>query len=230
VIPLLLVGVGEMFSAMITPHLSNDWEVGHRERVSERLNLALKLFAIGSMAASLGVIFCSPIIFDWMLQGKYNAGLSVLPLTFVYSTWAGLAIIAHNYLWCAERARIAPASMAVALIVNVSLNLALLPRLGLLGAVISTGTAYGVWLLLIVSAAWRAGMQVHRGTVLLMIAPVALALSPWAAAAVLLAICFASLRGNLILDEAERLQLLATLRQYTARLERMLGRTPGSGE
>ncbi|HXT58354.1 MAG TPA: oligosaccharide flippase family protein, partial [Pirellulales bacterium] len=46
VVPLLFLGVAEMIAALVTPHLSHDWEAGRRDSVPRRLNLILKLFAL----------------------------------------------------------------------------------------------------------------------------------------------------------------------------------------
>ena len=45
VMPLLLASVTGMIAAVATPHLSHDWEGGHRDRVSTQLNLMLKVLA-----------------------------------------------------------------------------------------------------------------------------------------------------------------------------------------
>jgi PST family polysaccharide transporter len=105
VVSLLFLGIAEMLAGMATPHLACDWEAGRRGEVSRRLNFILKLFALGLYAASVGLLLISPVLFGVALAGKYAAGMVLLPWTLTYCTWGALAVVATNYLWCAERAR-----------------------------------------------------------------------------------------------------------------------------
>ncbi len=49
-IPLLLVSVAELFSGLVMPHMSHDWEAGRRQRVSDRLNFTLKITGLVMLA------------------------------------------------------------------------------------------------------------------------------------------------------------------------------------
>ncbi len=75
VLPLLVVSVAALLSPMITPHLSHDWESGRRARVSMRLRLYLKLWALGTSAgdgrgAPGGAAVCS----TWSSPASSPAG------------------------------------------------------------------------------------------------------------------------------------------------------------
>ena len=56
VVPLLLVSIATMLGAMITPHLSHDWEAGRRDLVVARLRLFLKVFGFALFAAAAVVL------------------------------------------------------------------------------------------------------------------------------------------------------------------------------
>ena len=73
----------------------------------------------------------------WDSTGSFPQGLAVLPWTLVCCTWFGLSLISQNYLLCAEKARLASVALACGLALNIPLNLLLLPRCGLEGAVLS---------------------------------------------------------------------------------------------
>ena len=77
-------------------------------------------------------------MFEGIFQGKYNDGLAVLPLTLVYCIWFGLAVVAQNYLWVAEKGSWAAIAMGIGLGANIVLNMLLIPPYGLEGAVIAT--------------------------------------------------------------------------------------------
>ncbi len=140
-LPLLFVAVSALLGSMITPHLSHDWELGRRREVGARLNTVLKALDLSLFAASVVVLICAPFLFNTVLGGKFSGGLVQLPLTLVYCTWFGTIAVAQNYLWCAEKAWLSSVALFVGLVVNVSLDLALLPRVGLHGAVMATTAA-----------------------------------------------------------------------------------------
>ena len=114
-----------------------------------RLNLFLKLLAFALTAASAAVLFVAPWLFGVAFQGKFAGGMAVLPWTLAYCIWFGVAMVAQQYLWCAERAGLVGLALGAGLAVNIALNLLLLPRLGLLGAVLAASAANLVALILI---------------------------------------------------------------------------------
>ena len=207
VVPMLLVTIAGLLGTIALPHLSHDWEAGRRQRVAQRLRLFLKLAAFGLTAAATGILMLAPWLFSTALGGKYADGLAVLPWTLVLCVWLALTLIAQQYLWCAEKAGYVCAVLVAGLALNVTLNVALLPRLGLLGAVLSTATANATTLVLVVALSRRAGFTVDRGLVVLLALPVTLALGWLATAALLLLLGLAAWRGEGIFSPAEREQL-----------------------
>ena len=106
-----------------------------------------------------------------------------MPWTLVYCTWFGLSLVVQNYLLCAEKARLASVALACGLVLNVPLNLVLLPRLGLQGAVLSTAAANALSLGLICLFNRRLGFHLDDGAKLVLVLPMLLCLGPWVAAA-----------------------------------------------
>ncbi len=181
IIPVLFIGVAELLAAVITPHLSSDWEAGSKLQVSQRLRLMLKTFALGFTAAAVVVLIGSPVLFDLAWQGRYDDGLAVLPWALICSIWTGLAVLSHNYLWCAEKSRFISLTLFLGLTANIALNLILLPKFGLLGAVLATAAARLVALGFLWVITGRLGMEIDRGLLIVAAVPLLLALGPWAA-------------------------------------------------
>jgi O-antigen/teichoic acid export membrane protein len=211
-LPLLLVGVADLLASTITPHLSSDWEAGRRGRVSERLNLVMKIFGVLVVAASAAVLLLAPILFQVAFRDKYASGLAILPWTLVHCTWTGLALLAYNYLYCAEKARLVCLSVLVGLVVNVGLNYLLLPALGLQGAVLASATArlvnLGVVCLII---RWQ-GMTVDRSLAVIAALALALPLGPWATIAILISVSAGLVPGMRIFSAQETGQIANMLR------------------
>jgi PST family polysaccharide transporter len=218
VVPVLLFSVALMLGSMLTPHLSADWEAGRRREVAARLKLFLKLLAFGLTAAGAGVLLIAPLLFGVAFENKFAAGRAVLPWTLTYCTWFGLAMVAQNYLWCAEKARLSSLALGVGLVVNVALNLLLLPRLGLLGAVLATAAANLIALAMILAFDCRLGFRMDRGLwVVLGMVPV-VCLGPWIALLVLAIVALEGLASDRLLDAGERQIVIRGCEQYLHRL------------
>lgn len=179
IFPVLFVGVAELLSAVITPHLSADWDRGARAEVSRRLGLILKLLSLGLVAASLAVLVIAPVLFHRVWQERFADGLMVLPWALVCAVWTGLAVVSYNYFWYAEKSRFIVAALAVGLALNAGLSLPLLSSLGLLGAVLATAVARLAILGLLWWFSQRHGMRVDRGLILAAVLPIAICLGPW---------------------------------------------------
>jgi len=215
--PLLLVSIAGMLAAVLTPHLSHDWEEGKKERVCGRLNLFIKVTAFGLMALAAAVMLAAPLLFGVALKDKFGIGLSVLPWTLTYCIWFSLIMVAQKYLWCAEKAGLAGAALAVGLVANIVLNMLLLPIMGLLGAVLATSAANLIALVLILAFNRMLGFRADRAVWVLLAAPLALCLGPLVSCLVLLAILLEVFNSDRILSRDEKQQLINVCLQYIDR-------------
>ena len=230
VMPLLLTSVAAMLATVLTPHLSRDWEAGRRERVTAQLNLFIKVMAFGLTALAVVVMFVAPLLFGVAFKDKFAEGLAVLPWSLTYCIWFSLAMVAQKYLWCAEKAGLVGAALGIGLVVNIVLNLLLLPRMGLLGAVLATSAANLLALVLILMFNWLLGFRLDRGTWALLAAPLALCLGPWVSLLLLLAIALEAFNTDRLLSPAEKRQLSDVCSSYLERftiLQKVLRKTNG---
>ncbi len=166
IIPLLMISFCDLLGGAMVPHLAHDWEMGRRAAVSRSLKLAVKVTAVGMIVFAAAVVAFAPIMFNQVLGGKYSAGLAVLPLTLTACLWYGLFTIIESYLFCAERTKLAAAPLAGGLVLNITLNLVLVPLYGLHGAVIATAVSTGACVLCLLVLSARHGFGVDRGLVL----------------------------------------------------------------
>lgn len=227
IIPLLFVGVAALLGSMITPHLSQDWELGRREAVVRRLNMVLKMFVGTLFAASIGVLFVAPVLFEVGFQNKFAGGLAVLPYALAYCAWFGTFAVAQNYLWCAERPGLSSFALFLGLLLNVGCDLLLLPRFGLEGAVWATTAANLVALVLVYVFSRRHGMHVDLGTWILSLAPLSLCLGPWPALAVLVLIVVAATTSNRVFIDEEKRHLREAVAHGWQRLTALTERHSG---
>jgi len=108
------------------------------------------------------------------LQGRYNDGLRVLPLTLVYCIWFCLFVVGQDYLWVAEKGKWAAFSIFVGLIANIVLNMLLIPHMGLTGAVVATTLGNAINVVMIFSFNHIFGCRVNSGIWLCALTPLAI--------------------------------------------------------
>jgi len=218
VLPLLLSSITVMIAGALLPHLTHHWEAGRRQRVSDQLNLFLKIWAILLTAGAAAVLFIAPELFRIGFQNKFRDGLFVLPLTLTYCTWFGLSMLLQTYLWCAEKAGAASIAALAGVAVNVALNLIWLPRLGLEGAVRATTVANGVAMLLMLGLCSRYGFRVHRGTLVGLLLPISIPFGPWVVLLPLGAVVAGIIVSDHYLTRAEKKEVWIGLGRYLAKL------------
>lgn len=204
VVPLMIVGLACMFATVIVPYLSHDWEQGRRDVVSRRLNLSMKLMSLGLTWGSAVVLAGAPVLFGWVLHGKYDAGRDALPLTLTYCTWFSIGCVTQTYLSCAERTSLISVAYFLGLTANILLNFALIPTWGLSGAVTATAASNLIALVLIQLYNIRLGMQVDRGVWIAMIVPMLICLGTLPALVGTMILALLAFRGRWYFNLDER--------------------------
>jgi O-antigen/teichoic acid export membrane protein len=217
ILPLPLLTIAALLRSAVVPHWSHDWEAGRRPAVHSQLNFVLKLWGLVLMVVSAGVVLFAPTLFDVAFHGKFSGGLSVLALTVIYLGWEGMSAVATSYLWCAERPALGSLPLAAGLTLNVGLNLLLVPRYGLQGAVIATTLANLLSLSLAYGLNTYLGARPSRAVWLVSLAPASLLLGPLATVAVTLGLLHQAWRREWLFTAAERSRLTAFLRRRRPR-------------
>ncbi len=218
VLPLLLVSVAAVLGGLLMPYMSAAWEKGDRDRARVQLNWTIKLVAITFTVGGVFILLFAPYLFEHFLQGRYNDGRAVLPLTLVYCTWLGLYTVGQDYLWVVEKGKLAFAAVSVGLVLNIVLNCLMIPSMGLWGAVIATTIANAVNMILIYMFNHFTGCTTDAGVWLTAALPLLLLAPPLVSVACLLVVSLVAIRSNLIFNPNERIQLktaLATVRAKT---------------
>lgn len=180
IFPLLLMSLAAMVGSTLLPYLSADWEQNRRTHVCLRMRQILFLTAAVFSAGAAVILLFAPWIFGTLLQGRYDAGLSLMPMAFVFSIWVALATIGENYLWVVERGKLAALAMGCGLVANIALNLWLIPIWGLHGAVVATMLANLVVLLGTWWGMHHHGYRLDATALYATLLPATLLAGPWA--------------------------------------------------
>ncbi len=214
IVPLLLVSVVAMAASIITPHLAHDWEAGRRHLVNLRMQMLLKLFGFGLTAACVCILFGAPLLFGVAFQGKFHGAMDILPWTLAYCCWFAIFGLLQNYVWCCEKAYTATVALLIGVVLNVCLNMLLLPRMGLLGAVLATASANVVALAILFYYCGRLGLKLERSTWVAIALPVCVCLGPWLATLVLAVVALEAATGTFLLNGEEKQGITDLVERY----------------
>jgi PST family polysaccharide transporter len=188
-------------------------QVGHYH--SSRV-IPLLLVSVAELLSGACILAAAPFLFHVVLEGRYDEGLAVLPWTLAGCVWYGIYCIAQNYLWCAEKTRLATAPLGIGLLANVILNLFLLPVYGLHGAVLATAVSTALCLATVLILSRRHGMKLDIGTWLLAAAPTAIGFGMWPAIVCCGGVCLMAIATPMIFTADERRELAACIRDAIA--------------
>ena len=181
IFPTLMMSIAMMLGGVLMPYMTADWEAGRHEEVRSRLRRGLLAIAVVfTVGAAMTEVF-SPFIFGVLLEGRYDDGLSVMPMAFVFTTWSALVMIGQNYLWVLERGKWIAAAMGIGLVFNIALNAILVPLWGLPGAVIATLASNLVVLLGLWACMHRSGYPLDQSVILCTLLPATLLAGCWTA-------------------------------------------------
>lgn len=219
VFPVLIVTVAVMIGSSLLPFLIKNWEAGRTGEVRRHMNAVIKYTAVGFTLVAALTHVASPILFTWILRGKYDSGLHLMSWAFVQYTWFGLSAIAGKYLICTDRARAGLLPLLLGLVSSVTLTIALAPQFGLVGVVWATTAANGLAFISLLLVSTLYGMRWDRGAWLAACLPLSLALGGAASLGILAAVLAANLRGQWLLTEDERQQLATAGRKFFNRLK-----------
>lgn len=207
VVPLLFVSVATMLAGVLMPYLTAAWENGQKTGIKKQLNLTLKLTSFGFTTCGAIVLMFAPFLFNVILLGRYNEGMSVLPFTLVYCLWYSLFIVSENHLWLKHKGKLAFAAIFAGLLTNVGFNLWMIPIWGLHGAVYATGISNVVCLGVLSVFNHQCGWKVTFPTVFAMVLP-AILIAPVSVIVMFMAVLlFAAWKTDILVGQSERDQL-----------------------
>jgi O-antigen/teichoic acid export membrane protein len=217
VVPSLLITAAALVGTTLMPHWSHAWEAGRRQQLARTQKLVLKLIAIGLCFIATAVLIAAPLLFDVAFAGKFRAGREILPWVLATAVWTGLAGIAFNYLWCAERLGLCALSLALGVSVNIALNFWWIPAFGLLGAVLATCVAQFLQLAVVYRLSRAFGMPLDGGLWLLTAAPVLLGTGVWGGVAISALMVAGTVFGTVLFTGTEKTRIRAAVDRFFGR-------------
>ena len=207
IIPNLLLSLAMTLGGILLPYLSADWEAKRFDSIQRRMRQVLTIVCVLFASLSVASLLGAPVLFDWILQGRYSEAESIFGIALAQCTWSSLAMIASAYLLCAEKGKQVSLVLAFGLLINLGLNAPLIQQYGLYGSILATWIANGVVLSLTFWRVSREGCRIHWGTYFICLTPSLLLFGPIAAAVGLSTLFFIASRTEWLLTCQDRKEI-----------------------
>ncbi len=145
---MLLVTLGSSFALVILPLISEYWARGKKLEISRIINHLYSIVFILVIPISLIMILYSNLILNFLFGPNFVFGSSALKILAIGAIFYSLATINNNLIVAVGKPKIVTKLILLAALLNLILNLLLIPPFGIIGAALATMVAYLVILIL----------------------------------------------------------------------------------
>jgi len=147
----LLMLLSWPLGVVLFPSVSRLWEKGDRESVKSYFEYSIKLFLTLAIPAAVGLFILSKPLLGILATSDFIAGGGLLVLLLSISvTFAGIFLISEYTIYLVKKTAWLAVINAIGAITNVFLNVILIPRIGIIGASVSTLASYLIITVIIV--------------------------------------------------------------------------------
>lgn len=217
---------GLAINNVLYPHLSTTWEKGDKKLTLANLDLAIRSTTIALTVLGLVLVLLGRPMILALLGRDYLPGADVLPILVIFYLLTISAWLFGLYPALIERTHLGAIGLLGALPVNVVLNLALIPRLGIMGAGLATLISHITMWAVVVGLCRAYGMPLRLVTLLVSMLPFVMLLPKPAALAAVTGMLYICLARNWVISDAERRKVYTEVRAF---LDHLRG-GPGAGK
>jgi O-antigen/teichoic acid export membrane protein len=118
--------------------------VAKREDAAKIYKLVFRWFSLFLLFTAFGLSLAGTIVLHWLFPVSYHSGANIIPVVAVSLAFFGPYYVFGVGISITRKTWLTPILLAVAAVVNVALNLVLIPHYGAMGAAVSTLIAYVV--------------------------------------------------------------------------------------
>lgn len=141
-IPFTLAGI---LGFVLSPALSKLYDEGRMEEVKTHLRYSLKYLLAVTIPFVFGAaVLAEPVLRLFSTAAIAGEGYSVVPLIALSASFLCINTVVVHILVLVKKMRIHAAIWGISALVNLLLNIVIVPRLGIFGAAITTLIAYGL--------------------------------------------------------------------------------------
>lgn len=137
------------------PTISRLWEQKELSRVRIYLEYSTKLFLTLAIPSAVGLYILSQPLLGIITTSDYMAGGGLILLVALGTVLLGVYYISFLIILLVQKTKWLPPMIAIAAITNAGINLALIPKFGIMGAAISTIVSYFILAVIVIVWARR---------------------------------------------------------------------------
>lgn len=134
------------FATAVLPMYLRIWEDKGREETLAFLGRFLRIYAMVAMLVIAGLSAVAGELIAVLASAKYQAGAPLVPWVIAGMALDSLVMVAGAGLYIEKRTKSVAALMGGCAVLNIGLNLVMVPRWGLVGAAAATLASYAVLL------------------------------------------------------------------------------------
>lgn len=138
----LLMLLSWPIGVVLFPSVSRLWERGDHEKVKSYFQYSLKLFLTLAIPATAGLFFLSQPLLGILATPEFEAGGFLVLLLSIGVTFAGVFLINEYTIYLVKKTGWLPLINATGALTNIAINIVLIPRIGIMGAAVSTVVSY----------------------------------------------------------------------------------------
>ncbi len=134
---------------VLFPVISRLWDRGERATVKSYFEYSVKLLLLVSLPASAGIGILSQHLLGYLATSEYEAGISLVLVLNAGIALAGVFLINEYIIYLVKKTIWLPIINGSGAFINIIINIALIPTIGIMGAAISTLAAFFVITLIV---------------------------------------------------------------------------------
>ena len=152
-LPMMIVGV---LGFVLPPTLAKLYDEGNIGEVKQHLSYTLKYFLALAIPFVFGsVVLAEPVLRVFSTPEIASEGRIVLPIVALSILIFGISAIAPYIIFLEKRVRLSATLWTIAAVCNVSLNIVVIPWIGIEGAAVTTLIAFSVALGIALYYSWK---------------------------------------------------------------------------
>lgn len=129
---------------VLFPSVSRLWEQGDLEKVKGYFQYSLKLYLTLAVPAVVGLYILSQPLLGILTTSEFKVGGVLVLLLAISVLFVGVFLINQYPIYLVKKTGWLPLVNGIGAVINVIVNIILIPRIGIMGAAISTITSYFV--------------------------------------------------------------------------------------
>jgi O-antigen/teichoic acid export membrane protein len=163
------------------PLIVDAWETGHQGRIQQVISSFSRYYLITSVPVVVYTIVFSREIVTVFLGKPFREGHTIIPYILLGSFLWNFAMYGHKGIKLLEKTRVMFVLVSICCVVNVVLNLIIVPRYGYQGAAVTTFISYALYpvMLYFVSRSYIAWVIPWRSVLNITLSGLAGALAGW---------------------------------------------------